>query len=478
MILAWKEDGEDIPLKLVIGQTKVGDVNKPNWVSNVERITINTSKVVSGSGSAGRYSSDEEIANGVAQKILDISKNTEISKISTKDGRIAERIKVLESAGDVIKEEKSTTIQLTSEGKTDVMVVEIPYTVWQTAMGIDINFEVGNKMGTYFLPADAFDLVQLGKEMGTAERNINVIVTIAKTTDEQTNNLTASVGQGQNIVANPVEFKIELVAIDKRKEITSFSRYVERKLPLTETVKANEMTGVVWNEQDNAFTSVPTKFVKGEDGKTYAVMLSRTNSIYSVLKYRKAFTDTNDSWAKQDIELLASKMVIFGKGDTTYQPTAKITRAEFATLLVRAMNINETKPEKVVFKDMADGDWYVKGVTAAVKEGIVNGYNDGTFKPDQNITRQEMAAMLVRAMETAGKQVSISEQEIDKELATFTDGTAISDWAKRDVAYVKQAGIIVGLPGGDFAPQQLADRAQTATILKRFLQHIEFISVD
>ena len=124
------------------------------------------------------------------------------------------------------------------------------------------------------------------------------------------------------------------------------------------------------------------------------------------------------------------------------------------------------KPEsKSTFKDVADGQWYSEAVAWAAENGIVNGYGDGTFKPTANISREEMAVMLVRyAKNVAGVDVTPKG-----DLNGFADGASVASWAKDSVIWTVDAGIINGM-GGKIAPKANATRAEFATIVMRFAE--------
>ncbi|MCG9967262.1 S-layer homology domain-containing protein [Pelotomaculum terephthalicicum JT] len=186
-----------------------------------------------------------------------------------------------------------------------------------------------------------------------------------------------------------------------------------------------------------------------------------------------AFTDIQDSWAREDIEFLAARKLIHGKSDTTYEPGSEITRAEFAALLVRALGLPEGVLPEGRFQDVAAADWYAGSVAAAADEKIIMGCAGGFFRPGARITREEMAAMLARAARAAGKEETLSGGGLEQQLARFKDRQLISPWAAEDVAMAARAGIIEGLPGGDFSPGAYADRAQSAAVLRRFLTYID-----
>jgi hypothetical protein len=213
-------------------------------------------------------------------------------------------------------------------------------------------------------------------------------------------------------------------------------------------------------------------------GKQYALILSPSNSLYTVIQSNKTFSDIQDSWAKSDIELLASKMLIAGKSDSAYEPKSNITRAEFATLLVRALGLEEGILQPGQFKDVDLNAWYAGSVATSVAKGIITGYEGQLFKPNNNITREEMAVMIVRAAQVAGIDNKLSAAEQETYLARFGDHETISAWAGKDVALAAGAGIINGMPNGDFSPRNNADRAQSAVMLKRFLVYVNFIDFD
>jgi predicted secreted protein len=190
-----------------------------------------------------------------------------------------------------------------------------------------------------------------------------------------------------------------------------------------------------------------------------------------VLQPGKTFTDIQGNWAREDIELLAARGMISGKSETTYEPGSNITRAEFAALLVRALGLEQGVLEEGQFKDVAATAWYAGSVAVGTVKKIIEGYDGSLFKPDNRITREEMAAMLARAARVAGKEDELSGSEQEQQLAQFNDRPAISPWAVKDVAWAVKAGMFKGMPGGEFAPQTNADRAQSAALLKRFITY-------
>ncbi|MDD3895222.1 MAG: S-layer homology domain-containing protein, partial [Syntrophomonadaceae bacterium] len=168
-------------------------------------------------------------------------------------------------------------------------------------------------------------------------------------------------------------------------------------------------------------------------------------------------SDIQGHWAESAIQKLADQGTATGFPDGTFKPDNNISRAEFVTLTVRAFEL-ENKNGKV-FNDTSD-HWAKEYIAAASTYNIISGYNDEQFGPDDSITREEMAVMAVKA---AGL-------EINAEALNCSDSSQVSAWAKDAVATAYTKKIIVGMPDGSFLPQANATRAQAVIVLSKALQ--------
>ena len=178
------------------------------------------------------------------------------------------------------------------------------------------------------------------------------------------------------------------------------------------------------------------------------------------------FADVPENhWAREYIEKLAEKGILNGRGDT-FAPEDKITRAEFVTILSRIEN--EDVSGKVAFEDVSESAWYAKSVAWASENGITNGISDSLFAPEKNITREDMAVMIVRY--AALKERALKEESSAK---TFSDEGDISGYARDAVKKMQGAGVISGLSDGSFAPKRFATRAETAKMISVLLSVIE-----
>lgn len=172
------------------------------------------------------------------------------------------------------------------------------------------------------------------------------------------------------------------------------------------------------------------------------------------------FKDIENHWAKNEISVMSHKGYVNGSNGL-YRPNDNITRAEFVSMLIRILNI-QSEDVKPTFTDVKSTDWYALNVNTAVKNGLVKGYEDNTFRPDAPITRQEIGTIIGSLLNE-----NLSYSQAEEILSVYNDNVA--DWAKLKVASSVKAGIIQGLPGDVFAGNQNATRAQAAVMLLRYL---------
>ncbi|NOU98282.1 hypothetical protein GC093_34430 [Paenibacillus sp. LMG 31456] len=182
----------------------------------------------------------------------------------------------------------------------------------------------------------------------------------------------------------------------------------------------------------------------------------------------KKFTDvsTNYSWAKEAIEFLASKGIIQGTSDTTFDPDKKITRADFITLLVRALDMKAEFSSN--FNDVSSSDYYYQALGIAKQLGIASGVGDNLFNPKQEISRQDMMVLCARALQLSEK-LKLTGNTSD--LASYSDKGSVASYAEEGVASMVHQGIIEG-NGAGLNPLGNATRAETAVIIFRILKKL------
>lgn len=174
-----------------------------------------------------------------------------------------------------------------------------------------------------------------------------------------------------------------------------------------------------------------------------------------------------DAWFAKSVEDLVNKGVISGTSPTTFSPGKSLTRGAFATMLAKSFLTEGELSEYNYtgkFKDVTPAHWSNRYVNWASENGIVNGYENGTFQPDRPISRQDMAVMVTGfARATLRSMVTVNSP------AAFTDSSAISGYALSSIQVCQRAGIIGGYEDGSFQPKRIATRAEAASLYSGFL---------
>ena len=177
------------------------------------------------------------------------------------------------------------------------------------------------------------------------------------------------------------------------------------------------------------------------------------------------FTDVpEDAWYKEAVDYVYANGLMSGTSATTFAPNMLLSRAMIAQV-AHNLEDNPAAAEQGVFTDVAADAWYADAVDWAAGEGIVSGYGNGEFGPEDNITREQMALILYGYAQYKGYDVSAGG-----ELSSFTDGASTSGWAAEAVRWAVGSGLLSGKGGGVLDPQGTATRAEVASILMRFAQ--------
>ncbi len=176
------------------------------------------------------------------------------------------------------------------------------------------------------------------------------------------------------------------------------------------------------------------------------------------------FSDVSASkWYKTYLDYAITHGIMQGTNDLM-TPDANMTRAQFVQVLANLAGVDTSNRQvETEFSDVAEGKWYAPAVKWASEAGIVAGVGDGLFDPNANINREQMCTMLVRYL-TQYEGIVLKQTEAK---VNFSDAAKISSWAKESVDLCQRAGLVSGVTTTTFAPQNLATRAQVATIMVR-----------
>ena len=173
--------------------------------------------------------------------------------------------------------------------------------------------------------------------------------------------------------------------------------------------------------------------------------------------------DISKHWAYEQLTYAVNNGILKGDDKGNLNPDQPVKRSEFAAILVRALKLSPNTSNAIEFNDVRVGHWFYNDVKIASQYGLVKGKEANVFKPNDNITREEMAVMIKRAVDYYGYD-SLSLN------LYFDDSKTISSWAAEDIKHILSLGLMSGISEKKFAPKANSTRAQAVTVLKRFLE--------
>lgn len=172
-----------------------------------------------------------------------------------------------------------------------------------------------------------------------------------------------------------------------------------------------------------------------------------------------AMNDLSNHWAKDEINNLLTKGVLSGYPDQTFRPDQPMSRAEFITLVNKAFGFKGNKT--ISFPDVTRQDWFYVQVEAAENADYIQGFEDGYFRPYKQISRQEAVVILYRILK-------LGSSNIDN-INTLSDKNQIPDWSKNAISALIREGYIKGYPDNTFRPAISISRAEAAIILNKVM---------
>ncbi|MBP1992978.1 cadherin-like beta sandwich domain-containing protein [Paenibacillus eucommiae] len=393
------------------------------------------------------------------------------------------------------KTKGSQTILFEIPGTEAIRNVGIPARLLTAAANENPNalIKIKTENASYTLPINFPTLTAQLKQLGGKLEQATVFITMETITGAAKEQMAQQAkAAGMTLVGDIIDFTLSIEVDGNKQVFTDFGRtYVSRSIVAagTESDRGSDMdmaTAVRINPQTGEFSFVPSTFTT-TNGLTEVHIFRTGNSLYTIAQSKKSFADLQGHWSQTDVELLASKLIVNGQTEADFVPEGNVTRAEFVSLIIRALGLEEdsmpaqinvptnTQTNPPAFTDIAETDWFAGAIGAAVKAQIVSGFEDGTFRPNDTITREQMAVMLSNALLFANKPIAVAGKLLPL-LAVFEDKSAISPWAQVAAAQMLESGMMTGITEHQFAPQDKATRAQAAVVIKRMLQTAGFMN--
>lgn len=332
--------------------------------------------------------------------------------------------------------------------------------------------EVRTDTVTYVLPASQIAIDSISKNIGKeiSLKDIEVNIEISKTT-EQVKAAIDKAAKEMNckLLVNPETFNINCIYGDKKVEAERFSSYVERVLTIPKNVSLDNITTAVVVDKSGKLCPVPTTAFK-EDGQCFARINSLTNSTYSVIEHNITVSSVENHWSKNAVNDMASRLII--SNPESFKPDEAITRGSFAQYITKALGIyrsNAAKPGQ--FIDVAVQDEFADAIAIASQYGIINGYEDGSFKANAQISREEAMTMYARAMDI----VNLKEKNSNR-IETYKDKKEIAPWAYKNVERALSSGVFNGRTEDTIVPKGIFNNSEAATAVRNLLIQAQLIN--
>ncbi|MDQ6420513.1 X2-like carbohydrate binding domain-containing protein [Paenibacillus sp. LHD-117] len=361
--------------------------------------------------------------------------------------------------------------------KDGVAYVSIPASILTGFAGKNADFfiEIKTHYGSYQVPVNIASLIPGLQELLDANNIKAEDVSFKITMTDKSGNKDIQAAF-KNSVPNGivkgaiVDFHIVIINTKTGKTIGSadrFSKSLTRVIPMP---KDRSSVPVQWgafryNEMTKKFEFVPARMVQ-IDGVWYALIASNSNSVYVVAENAVNFTDVLKHWGKSYVDLAAAKGLVDGVGGGKYDPNRTITRAEFTAMLVRSLGRGTSIGNTSSYDDVKSGAWYFEEVAKAKELGLLNFVSGNSFKPDQPLTREEMASMLAAVI--ALEKLPMSKEFVS--LDGYKDIGSVNAAYLEDVRLMVKLNIMTGTDTNTFSPKGETTRAQAAVVFIRMLQ--------
>lgn len=334
--------------------------------------------------------------------------------------------------------------------------------------------EVKTEKANYIIPAEQINIEDISERFGedVELQDIKVRVEISAPNDDTVRIAEDSANQGKFvIIAPPVEFTIQCVHEEKTISVEHFNAYVERTIAIPEGVDPNKITTGVVIDANGDVRHIPTKIII-IDGKYYAQMNSLTNSTYSVIYHPVEFTDVETHREKDAINEMGSRLIVSGVGDGKFDPDSEATRVDFVMVIVRSLGLKPVKGENP-FIDVSESTRFYPYVQTAYDYGIISGFGDGTFHPEEKITLEQAMSVLARAMKITKLDILLKEDEIIEILKRISSRDDIGLWARESTAACIKAGILS--EDKKFFPKGLLSRTEMILYIRKLLERSDLI---
>ncbi|MEG2197624.1 MAG: polysaccharide lyase family 8 super-sandwich domain-containing protein, partial [Cellulosilyticaceae bacterium] len=292
--------------------------------------------------------------------------------------------------------------------------------------------------------------------------------------------------QGNKLVADEVKLDLKLGTYTvKAREIAGYkvSGETVKVVELTEAMPTQQVV-FIYDKQTTSSGSDDTsddttnkdennkEEVKEEVSEQIIINIDKDKLDLPTVKDGESsqIKDITSHWANESIVKVVERGLMKGKTNESFAPNDTLTRAEIAVILERMLDTKNIK-QTSAFKDIKGNEWYAEAVLKMNAIGLINGYENEKFAPKENVKRVEVISLIARLLEYIGADISVENPE--EILAQYGDVDQIPNWAKKQIAWCVQTGIVSGNEKGNLSPNEAMTRAEMAVVLSKVLDIIE-----
>lgn len=374
------------------------------------------------------------------------------------------------------------SIKLEATPKDGEIVVSIPAKILAelSAKNADFYVEIKAPYGSYQVPAN-LALILPNLQALLTKNNLQVgdiSFKITLTDKSGDKGLQAAIGnalQNGKLLSPIVDFHIDI--LDAKTGLTigtadKFAKSLKREmlLPNVKAGLSKPWGAFRYDDRTKKLEFVPAKSAQ-TDGVWSVWISSYTNSVYIVAENELSFGDVWKHWAKSLVYLAASKGLVEGIGAGKFAPDQTVTRAEFTVMLIRSLGRGDSSGSETFYDDVAANVWYSEAVAAAKELGLLEFAKGNSFKPNQALTREEMASMLAEAIRLEQPTMT----SIGVSLGKYKDLGSVDESDLENIRLVTKLGIMTGTSEKAFSPTGVTTRAQAAAVFVRTLQALDFM---
>ncbi len=360
------------------------------------------------------------------------------------------------------------SVQATDANSSN-LEVNLNQAVWkELAEHAGGRIQISARGANYNLPIAALQVDAALSQLGLGpDDDYEIVISIQSRDNGRARQLAGQ--RNASVIGSSFEFSVTIVAKNEQTELNQFNSYVNREIELPEGTTPDQVSTAVVVE-DSGLRHVPTKFVQN-NGKWYASINSLTNSEYALIYAEVSFDDVTSHWAEGVIEEMGARQIVSGKQAGIFDPNANVTRAEFTAMLIRTLGLGE-RVYQGSFTDVSADRWYAGAVETAVSYELIAGYSDGTFRPNDPLTREQAMVMTKRAAKLVNLEGTVDGQE----LTGYKDADKLSSYAKESAAELVALGIMKGRRSSELAPQATITRAEVTQVLYNLLLTSAFVN--